>query len=265
MRKLTIALVLSCLSLPAFADELADAQKLWDNKQFSAAFAAFSQLAAAGNPTAQLQLGEMYGFGEGTAEDLAQARNWLDKAVKSGHPEAANSLALVNQRAARKSDISYYMGKFDGGAARYENFGCKRPALPEVSASRVAIKEVTDSIKDWRDCYDKFAAHLNQVAAPEKTISADVLNLMNNEEFKQASRHIGETYEKISSMAQQEGTDFYKDVDNWMARTTAHLEKVRNGQDPETRRLLAENQYFMRNYAETVQNRPAQPPSTRRK
>ncbi len=264
MRLFSLALIFGCLSAPAFADELTDAQKLWDSKQFSAAFAAFSKLAAAGNANAQLQLGEMYGFGEGTPEDLGQARSWLDKAAKAGHPEAANSLALVEQRAARKADIAYYVSKFDGGSARYERFNCKRPELPDVSTSRSAIKKVNESIKDWRTCYEGFADNLNRVATPQQTIPADVLNVMNNEEFKQASQHIAKTYEDISNNAQKEGEEFYKNINNWMTRTTAYLEKSRESNDPDVQRLMAENQVFSKSNLEVIQSKPASN-TTRRK
>ena len=255
MRKLSVVLVIGCLSSPAFADEFADAQKLWDNKQFSAAFAAFSKLAAAGNPNAQLQLGEMYGFGEGTSEDLAQARNWLDMAAKAGQPEAASSLALVNQRAARKSDIAYYMSKFDGGTARYENFRCTPPALPEVSSTRKNIEEVNAAIEQWRSCYDAFAANLNRVAAPDKTIPADVLNLMNNEEFQLASRHIGNTYVDISNSAQKNGAEVYKNINSWLERTTAYLKEKKDSDSQLMHMLRAQRQADSRNLSDAIMQR----------
>lgn len=250
MRFLNYVVLLACLPMSALADELADAQKLWENKQFTAAFSAFTRLATAGNAGAQLQLGEMYGFGEGTAEDLAQARHWLDKAARAGHPEATSSLALVNQRAARKNDIAYYIGKFDGGGARFENFQCKQPALPQYSSDRNEIKAVNESITQWRSCYETFANNLERVAAPAKTIPADVISLMNNDEYQQASRHIGKIYTDIGNAAAKEGEDFYKNINDWMTRTAEFLEKSREGNDPTTQRLVSENASFVRNHNE---------------
>ena len=225
MRKLSVVFLLCSLSVSALADELTDAHKLWENKQFVAAFAAFSKLAASGNPGAQLQLGEMYGFGEGTREDVAQDRIWLGEAAKAGHPDAANSLALVNQRAARKDEITYYTSRFDGGDARYEKFNCEQPVLPDSSQTQAEIQTVVASIDKWRACYDRFAVNLNRVAAPDKTIPADVLVLMNNEEFQQASHYIEQTYMDISKTAQKNGARVYENIDNWVSRTSGYLKK----------------------------------------
>lgn len=255
MRTLSFALVLGCLAVPAFADELADAQKLWENKQFTAAFTAFGKLAAAGNPAAQLQLGEMYGFGEGTKEDLAQARNWLEKAAKAGQPDAANSLALVNQRAARKADIGYYMDKFDGGTARYENFNCIAPTFPQVSDSKASIESVGVSIDQWKSCYTQFANNLNRVAGPEKTIPADVLNLMNNEEYQQASRHIGKTYDDIINIAQKNSSEVTANINGWVSRTGEYLKKKNVSDNQLMTMLRAQRAADAANFGEAMLNR----------
>ncbi|WP_317201136.1 hypothetical protein [Janthinobacterium sp.] len=54
MKTLSLALLLCAACAPAAADELADAQKLWDNKEFARAFQGFNALAGAGNSAAQL-------------------------------------------------------------------------------------------------------------------------------------------------------------------------------------------------------------------
>lgn len=248
--------MLACLMLAfgaACADDLADAQKLWENKKFTEAFQAFNKLAQAGNPAAQLQLGEMYGFGEGTAEDMAQATQWLEKAQKAGVKEAAGSLDLVRRRAAHKADIAWYTDKFDGADARYEKFGCVAPDLPEVSKTIRAIKAADADIKTWRECYGRFASNLNSKAQITNTIPANVLDLMNQDEFNRASTHIGAVYTEIGTHGQAVADAITKKTDAWHKATSeyvvaydkqnqAEMKRIQIENDIETKRLQTMNQ-----------------------
>jgi len=46
-------------------------------------------------PEAQLQLGDLYKFGLGTAADPATARAWYESAAAQGNPEAAARLRTL--------------------------------------------------------------------------------------------------------------------------------------------------------------------------
>lgn len=207
------------------ADPLADAQKLWDQKQFGAAYAAFSPLAAGGNAAAQLQLGEMIGFGEGTAEDAALAATWLAKAQAAGHPEAAASLALVRERAARKADIARYTRAFDGAALSYEHYRCARPAIPALSTKNDEIVAINAGINNWTACYGRFAAALNAALPATNTIPPDILKLMNQAEFSEADAAIGRAYTKIAADAQKIADQLARDNLAWKTATEDYVRK----------------------------------------
>ncbi|MGX9784381.1 tetratricopeptide repeat protein [Janthinobacterium lividum] len=201
MKKLTLVMLLLAGFGAVHADELSDAQKLWENKDFYKSFQIFNKLAEAGNVNAQLQLGEMYGFGEGTAEDTEKAAYWLKQAAAKGHPEAAASLALVQERKAHHVDIAYYTTSFDGGSAAYSRYGCERPQIPAKSTSNEDIRKVNAKINTWTECYGRFIVNLRSVAPADKTIKPEILKLMNNEEFNRSAALINKVYGNILAEA----------------------------------------------------------------
>ncbi|WP_395406152.1 sel1 repeat family protein [Pseudoduganella sp. UC29_106] len=236
--------LLACLGLmlgTACADELGDAQMLWEKKNFAAAFQAFNRLAQAGNSAAQQQLGEMYGFGEGTNEDLGLATQWLERAVRGGSKEAPASLELVRRRAAHKADIQWYTDKFDGGDARYEKFACLAPSVPALSKTVPEIKAVDAAVGAWRECYGRFAANLNAKAAPTNTIPANVLELMNQEEFERASTHIGRVYTGIAKQAQASADEITKKMASWRKATEDYVTTYDKQNKAEMTRLQLQN------------------------
>ena len=201
MKKMALAMMLIVGFNVAHGGELENAQKLWDGKEFYKAFQIFNKLAEAGDASAQLQLGEMYGFGEGAGEDPVKAEYWLKQAASKGNPEAAGSLELVKQRQARHNDIAYYTSNFDGANAAYAKFGCVRPQIPARSTTNAEVAAVNAAINTWTECYGRFIANLKNVAAPERTIQPDVLKLMNNDEFLKSTALIGKVYGGILTQA----------------------------------------------------------------
>lgn len=214
---LSLCLMMACGLVRA--DELSDAQKLWDNKDFSAAFQKFGKLAAAGNSSAQLQLGEMYGFGEGTPEDASKAAYWLKQAAAQGNPEASASMEVLRQRGAHKADIAYYTTTFEGGNVAYNRFNCTPPSVPAVSKSNVEIDATNTSINAWTECYGRFVINLNGVAEPVKTIPAEILKLMSNDEFIRASRLIEKTYIAIAANAKKDAENIESKISSWKFET----------------------------------------------
>lgn len=201
--------------------DLATAQKQWESRQFDAAFQNFKVLAEQGVPAAQLQLGEMYGFGEGTPEDLKQAEWWLDKALAAGQPEARDSLALVRERAAHKSDIAAYTRSFTGASLAYGKYNCVRPAVPLQSKNNADIARTNAAINRWRDCYATFSQRLNAALPVTNTIPPDIVKLMNNDEFQQASKLIEATYAKLAAEAQVVADEVAAETKTWAANTEA--------------------------------------------
>ncbi|SDH81685.1 tetratricopeptide repeat protein [Janthinobacterium sp. YR213] len=248
MKKITLSFCLMMAFGAVHADDLADAQKSWEAKDFSTAFQKFTKLAKQGNSAAQLQLGEMYGFGEGTTEDVAQATYWLKQAAASGNPEAAASLDLVQQRSARKTDIAYYTTNFDGANVVYGKFNCTHPVIPKVSTKNTEITSVNSAVNAWVDCYGRFVKNLNAAMPITNTIPPDILKLMSNEEFVKADVLISETYKKIANDSQKVADGIIADNVRWKkdteefvynsnAQHKAQLVKLENDNDQEERNL----------------------------
>ena len=59
------------------------------------AFATWRNVAARGNPEAQLRVGLMYEHGEGVGQDMIEAYRWLHLAADQGHPNAPDELSFV--------------------------------------------------------------------------------------------------------------------------------------------------------------------------
>jgi hypothetical protein len=223
MKALIVCASLLAASVPAFADDLADAQKAWENKDFVRAFQGFTTLAKAGNATAQWQLGEMYGFGEGTAEDSVQAEYWLKQAAALGFAEAPASLGLVRERNARKTDISYYTERFDGADRAYSQYGCVRPVIPQKSVNNAEISAVNQSVNQWAACHGRFIVDLNKAMPPQNTISPAVLKLMSNAEYQRASTLIAQVYEKFGLDAQKLADQVSQENAAWKSETEKYI------------------------------------------
>ncbi|WP_377703566.1 hypothetical protein [Pseudoduganella sp. UC29_71] len=219
MKAVLLGIALLAFSAPALADDLADAQKAWESKDYGRAFKAFSALAKAGNGAAQLQLGEMFGFGEGTAEDAVQAEHWLKQAQAAGVPEAAASLELVRERHARKAEIAYFTEHFDGADRAYSNYGCTRPLIPAQSATNAEIAAVNSAVNTWAACHGRFVTDLNKSLPATNTISPGVLKLMSNAEYQRASALIEKVYEKIAVDAQRIADQIGSENAAWKAAT----------------------------------------------
>jgi uncharacterized protein len=59
------------------------------------AFATWRNVAARGNPEAQLRVGLMYEHGEGVGQDMIEAYRWLHLAADQDHPQAPDELSFV--------------------------------------------------------------------------------------------------------------------------------------------------------------------------
>jgi hypothetical protein len=219
MNKLIASLLLSLLAGAACADELADGIKAWETRDFATAQRIFSKLANAGNPEAQLLLGEMYGFGEGVPEDRALAERWIGQARAGGHKDAAASLDSIRQRAARKADIARYVSGFDGAELSLSKFGCVTPVLPEVSRSADEIKTTDAAIKQWRACYERFGTHLAAQMPAEKAIPPEVARLMNLPELERARGAMDKAYAAAADNASREALAFSGASEAWYARS----------------------------------------------
>lgn len=219
MKKISLAVLLMTGIGFVQAGELQDGQKFWEGKEFYKAFQIFDKLAKQGDVNAQWQLGEMYGFGEGTPEDPAKAEYWLKEAQAKGSPDAAASLAALQQRQKHRADIAYYTTTFDGANVAYAKFGCVRPVIPARSTTNSEVKSVNAAIATWNECYERFIANLRNAAPIDKTIDPTILPLMNNEEFTKASVLIGKVYENILADARVIEKGISEESNSWKQAT----------------------------------------------
>lgn len=88
-RVLTTGLIVLMLGAPTvFADALVDAQRLIQHERHRDALKLLKPLAEAGNPRAQVLLGELYSRADGrfgVRRDYDRAQDWFERACKQNH------------------------------------------------------------------------------------------------------------------------------------------------------------------------------------
>jgi TPR repeat protein len=202
MRKVVFSVVILLAGLTtARADELADANALFEKKAYAQALQSYTKLANAGNAEAQLHLGEMYWYGEAGAIDPVKADVWFRKAAAKGNKRAAAALDVMKQRELRRADIDYWVSKYDGADLTAGKFRCAAPRIPAVSKLNDEIGSVAESVTSWQECHNGFVANLNAASPPIKRIPDDIAKLLNEKELDAAKEHLEEVYRRISADA----------------------------------------------------------------
>ena len=94
-----LAALLLALALPALAAPpvLEDGYDAFERGDVARAVAIWRELAAGGNQTAQLNLGQLYRTGRGVPQDDAEAVKWYIAAGSSGSEMARYTLILMHQ------------------------------------------------------------------------------------------------------------------------------------------------------------------------
>lgn len=158
---------LLCLSLMitglAFADDVNEANKLLNAKEYGRALPIYARLAEAGNAEAQFRLGEMYWFGDGTSPDLKKAAAWFEKSAAAGNKDAAESLQALKRRETRGNEIVYWMKGFKGEDLTSGKYACAAPDIPVVSKTNSDIKKVSSDVAAWQECDNAQARALSEV------------------------------------------------------------------------------------------------------
>ena len=203
MKKVLIALCLVSMAGIGHADQLSDGTRLWEKHDYQHAAEIFTTLANAGNADAQLQLGEMFGFGEGMPEDMGKAEFWLKKAAAGGNKDAPASLETMKLRATHKADIAYYTTQYDGADLGLAKLGCVKPVIPAVSRTAPQIRKVSDDLAQWRQCYNQFVVNLNDALPVGKKIPADTAKIMSATEFQGAVARMDQAYAALASGAKK--------------------------------------------------------------
>lgn len=222
MKKIVICLSLLFASL-AHADELTDANALFQKKSYPQALQLYTKLASAGNAEAQLHLGEMYWYGEAGAIDDARAESWFRKAAAKGNKTAVAALELMKQRATRRADIDFWTTKYDGADLRSGKFRCAAPRIPAISKENEEINSVGEKVSAWQECYNGFVANMNANATVAQRIPADIAKLLNQKETEAAQARIVSVHEAIAADASISAKLVLADFAAWRSATEAYV------------------------------------------
>jgi len=223
MRRFLISMLL--VSSAAIADDMADADKFMAAKQYGKALPLYTRAAQAGNAEAQFRLGEMYWYGDGTAQDLNAAREWIGKAAVAGVPDARESLAILERRKVRGNEINYWMSEYRGEELRSGKYACPAPAIPAMSKTNDEIQKTRTAFVSWQDCYNGFVSKLNASMPAGKVIPQDVLDMMSPAEFEAVRAHIEPLYRKIMLDAQAQAEATLARRDAWEKSTQAFVKE----------------------------------------
>jgi hypothetical protein len=222
MRKYLFGLAM-LLAVAAHADELADANALFKKKAYPQALQIYTKLANSGNAEAQVQLAQMYWYGEAGAIDDAKADAWFRKAAAKGDKTAIAALEVMRQRVVRRADIDYWLGKYDGADLKSGPFRCPAPRIPAISKVNEEISAVAARVEAWQNCYNGFVRNLNEAAPLVKRIPPDVSALMNQPELERSKAYLGEVLERIAEDAKVSAKMVLADYDAWRSATDAYV------------------------------------------
>lgn len=211
------------LSSAAWADELADADKLMANKAYPQAFAVYTRLAQQGIAGAQFHLGEMYWYGEAGKVDLAEAAAWFGKAAAGGSKEAAAALATMRAHDARSNEIAYWTDRYDGADLHAGKPRCEDPAIPPLSQDNAAITQVNRRYALWSACYRVQVSELGE--PPGKRIPADLAALMNQQEYDRAVARIDQTHAPVAGAIANQARAVLAAYEAWQAATTKYVDE----------------------------------------
>jgi TPR repeat protein len=246
MKKLLLCAVL-CISIPAFADELANADAQFARGAFPEAMRLYTRLGNAGNPAAQLRLGEMYLSGAAGQVDEGKAVEWLAKSAAKGNTSATVAL----KRLKRRSEIDYWVTNYDGADIRADLPGCAAPRVPAISKQNDEIERIEAKINTWQDCYNRYVTELNGVKSTGKRTPAEIAALLTPAESAQAEKRFGNVLENLQEEANVNAKLTLADIAAWRTATNAYVAEhnaiVQSGPSAERSREIEARR---RNYAQ---------------
>ena len=134
---------------------------------------------------------------------------------------AAVLLALgVGTANAGTDQIKFYTTEYVGDDIAYENVGCGKPDIPEVSKTKVEIKKVMDSIDAWRNCYNAYTARLASLQPVGKALPAGLAESMTPEQLNQAKNRMAQVYNAVMDDAEAVANEVTASQASWVAKTT---------------------------------------------
>jgi TPR repeat protein len=205
------------------ANELAEADALFAKKAYPEALQKYTKLANAGDVKAQQHLGEMYFYGEAGAPDEAKAKEWFQKAAAKGNTVAVASLEMIKQRELRRKDIDYWISQYDGSDIRTDAYRCPAPRLPAVSKLNEEIDRISAKMKEWQNCHNSYAEHLDAALPLSKRLPEDVNKLMTKDEHDRAIAHLNQVQELMTGDAKVAAKMVMSDYHVWREATEAYI------------------------------------------
>ena len=119
MRFRIASAALALLAAPAAAQSVRAGIEAWQKGEHAAAVAAWTPLAAKGDPDAAFNLGQAYRLGKGVPIDLGRAHQYLEQAARKGHVDAAATLGiLLFQNGNRTGAMRWIKVSANGGEPR---------------------------------------------------------------------------------------------------------------------------------------------------
>lgn len=208
-------LVAAVIANGAFANDLAEAKRLFDTRAYAQAGAIYERLAAAGNADAQFHLGEMHWYGEGYKADDTAARQWFQKAASAGSKEAAAALETMRLRETRRADIDYYVHQYDGAELAYGKYQCATPDIPDSSLGKDEVTRVNKQYSAWQECYNGFVQQLQNAMPAGSKIPRDIADLMNEQEFDGARQRMDGAYARLAAEGKAQAAPLVARYDSW--------------------------------------------------
>lgn len=240
MKKLLLCLAL--IAGIARADDLSDAKKALENKDYATALKLYTKLDKAGNVEGTYQLGTMYWYGEAGAIDLAKADQLFKKAAAKGSKHAAAALDVMKKRVERKDDIAFWTDKYDGSELTSGKFRCPAPRIPSVSKQNEEIQAVAAKMEAWQNCYNAFVVNLNEQNPLNKRVPKDLWDVMNKQETEATLARIQEVQTRISEEARANSSMILADFAAWRKATEAFVDQhnavMKTVQDAEKARSI---------------------------
>lgn len=222
MKKL-FCVSLMLISGMAFADDLNEANKLLNAKDYGRALPIYARLAEAGNAEAQFRLGEMYWFGDGTSSDLKKAAAWFEKSAAAGNKDAAESLQSLKRRETRGNEIVYWMKGYKGEDLTSGKYNCVAPDIPVISKTNSEIKKVTDDVAAWQACYNGAVANMQGMTPVLKHVPKDVLDMMTPAEIEQTQSHLDQVFASVARSMGDNASTILAKRDAWTNATNAYV------------------------------------------
>lgn len=244
MRKLIFCIAIAVCT-GAFADELADANKLIDAKSYAQAIALLTKLSDGGNTNAQLRLGQVYWYGEGVPVDRARGDALFAKAAAGGNADARIAMGMTAARGQHMQDIAYWTSKYDGADLTSGQFACKAPAIPAKSTTRDDVLGTNKAVNAWKTCYNGFVRNLDDAMPAGKRIPVEISDLMTDQEMNEARAHLDQVYSRVAASSKADADKTLAAYDSWKNETTLYMKQ----KNIEALRVMQDNQNDIQNYS----------------